>query len=352
MPELTNEALLRGTEAIPVSVLTGFLGSGKTTLLNQLLPHKDMAGTVVLINEFGEIGLDHLLVEKIDEQIVLLKSGCLCCTVRGDLVNSLRDLFARRLKGDIPVFRRVAIETTGLADPVPIVHTLLSDPSLSERYAIGGVATTVDACHVAGQLSAHPESVKQVALADRLIVTKLDCSGAPSLQEVATRLRRLNPEAIILDSRQVISRPLDVLAAGAFDQSRKSKDAQNWLASEGEHSNHSHLHRHDVNRHDERIRSLSLKSDVPIDADRFSTWLQDLLERHGENILRVKGIMNFSGERLPIAIHGVQHIFYPPLYLNAWAGDPCSRVVFIVRDIKPDEIAQSFSTEFQSASPQ
>jgi len=349
MPELTDEALLRGTEAIPVSVLTGFLGSGKTTLLNQLLPHKDMAGTVVLINEFGEIGLDHLLVEKIDEQIVLLNSGCLCCTVRGDLVNSLRDLFARRLKGDIPAFCRVAIETTGLADPVPIIHTLLSDPSLSERYAIGGVATTVDACHAAGQLSAHPESVKQVALADRLIVTKLDCPGALSFQEVELRLRPLNPEAIIFDSRQVVSRPLDVLAAGAFDQSRKSKDAQNWLASEVEHPSRGHHHHHDVNRHDDRIRSLSLKSDVPIDADRFSTWLQGLVERHGENILRVKGIMNFSVERRPVAIHGVQHIFYPPHYLNAWPGEPCSRLVFIVRDIVPDEIAQSFAIEFPSA---
>ncbi|MBV9017042.1 MAG: GTP-binding protein, partial [Alphaproteobacteria bacterium] len=210
-------ALSDAASRIPVTVLTGFLGSGKTTLLNHVLKQPEMAATAVIVNEFGEIGLDHLLVESATEDVVLLNSGCLCCTVRGDIVNTLTDLFVRRVKGRVPYFTRAVIETTGLADPAPVLHALISDPIVAERYMIDGVVTTVDAVNGNGTLDRQPEAVKQAAVADRLIITKTDLAEGGTAEALARRLRALNPGAPQLRSVQGMVDPSELFGLGLFD---------------------------------------------------------------------------------------------------------------------------------------
>ena len=242
-------------QAIPVTVLTGFLGSGKTTLLNGLLAHPDMVDTAVLINEFGEIGLDHLLVREISGDIIQLNSGCLCCTVRGDLSDSLRELYVMRSRGDVPQFRRTVVETTGLADPAPVIQSLMTDPVIVPRYRLDGIVTTVDAILGARQLQEHPESVKQVAVADRLVLTKGDIADDDAVGAVTEQLRRLNPAAPIVRARLGDAEPQDLLDCGLFDTKRKIADVERWLNEEA-YVGAEHHHAHDVNRHDDRIRRL------------------------------------------------------------------------------------------------
>src|SRR5579864_9149302 len=256
---------------IPVTVLTGFLGSGKTTLLNHVLKQPEMAATAVIINEFGEIGLDHLLVESATEDVVLLNSGCLCCTVRGDVVNTLTDLFVRRVKGRVPDFTRVVIETTGLADPAPVLHALFSDPIVAERYMIDGVVTTVDAVNGAATLDRQPEALKQAAVADRLIVTKADLAEPAALRALEARLAGLNPGALQLRAAQGAVDPAALFGLGLFDPQTKSVEVQRWLQDEAvaahdddDDAEHGHHHHHDVNRHDERIRAFCITRDRPI----------------------------------------------------------------------------------------
>ena len=315
-------------EPVPLVVITGFLGAGKSTLLNHLLRQPELAGTAVLVNEFGEIGLDHLLVERLDETTVLLNAGCLCCTVRGDLVRALRDLEPRVAAGEV---RRVVVETTGLADPAPILQTLMGDAYAATRFRLDGVVTVVDAVHAMDQLDRQVEAAKQVAVADRLVLTKTDLADpAP----VRARLAALNPGAPILVADHGRIDPSLLLEAG-FDPASRSADVRAWLAVDA-YAGHQH-HHHDPNRHDAAIRAFCMTFDQPLHWDGVGTWLEMLISTQGEKLLRVKGILNLHGQDRPVVIHGVQHLFHPPSLLAAWPdGDPrSSRIVMIVRDLDP-----------------
>src|ERR1051326_3603826 len=231
-------ALSDAASRIPVTVLTGFLGSGKTTLLNHVLKQPEMAATAVIVNEFGEIGLDHLLVESATDDVVLLNSGCLCCTVRGDIVNTLTDLFVKRVKGQVPYFTRAVIETTGRADPAPVLHALLSDPIVAERYMIDGVVTTVDAVNGAATLDRQIEAVKQAAVADRLILTKAALAEPATLEGIEARLRALNPGAPLLHAAHGAVDPGDLFGLGLFDPEKKTVEVQRWLQDEAVDAHH------------------------------------------------------------------------------------------------------------------
>src|ERR1051325_610168 len=280
-------AAINAASRIPVTVLTGFLGSGKTTLLNHVLKQPEMADTAVIINEFGEIGLDHLLVESATEDAVLLQSGCLCCTIRGDIVDTLTDLFVKRVKGRVPYFTRAVIETTGLADPAPVLQALFSDPIVTERYMIDGVVTTVDAVNGAGTLDRQPEAVKQAAVADRLIVTKADLAQPEALAALEARLAALNPGAPPLRGAHGVLDPAAPFDLGLFDPRTKSVEVQRWLQDEAvaahdDDDNHDHHHQ-DVNRHDERIRAFCITRDRPMSWAALSGWLDALASMRGDD---------------------------------------------------------------------
>ena len=318
-------------QPVPVTVLTGFLGAGK----NKLLKHPALADTAVLVNEFGEIGLDHLLMEKLDDDAVLLNSGCLCCTVRGDLVRALRDLARRMAEGKH--IARVVVETTGLADPAPILQTLMSDPLMLSRYRLDGVVTLVDAANAHATLDTQPEAIKQAAMADRLVITKSDLAKPEQVVPLWHRLRALNPGAPLLNVLHGEVEPEQILNCGLYDATRKHPEVSKWLDHEAFHAAHEHHHdhAHDVNRHDARIHSFCLEFSEPLPWDGLATWLEVLAMTKGENLLRMKGILNLQGETQPVAIHAVQHLFHPPVKLAAWPeGDPrTSRLVFILRDL-------------------
>ncbi|UKJ72430.1 GTP-binding protein [Azospirillum brasilense] len=349
---------------LPVSVLTGFLGSGKTTLLQRLLHHPGMARTAVVINEFGEVGLDHLLVAKASENMVLMDSGCLCCTIRGDLVDTLRDLFLKRVRGDIPEFDRVVVETTGLADPAPIIHTLMSDPLLAARFRLDGVISTVDAVHGASQLDRQPESVKQAAVADRIVLTKTDLATPHTTLALCQRLSAINPAAPQIPAAFGEVDPKQLFDAGLYNPDTKSPDVARWLREEAyrdeqahhhdhghdhdhDHHHHDHdhgdtcgpdcghdHHHHDANRHDDHIRAFCMVVDEPIPWNNFVDFMEALIATGGENLLRIKGLLNVKESPLPVVVHGVQHMFHPPVQLQEWPGeDHRSKIVFITRDI-------------------
>jgi G3E family GTPase len=335
----------RMTPLLPVSIITGFLGSGKTTLLRRLLADPRMGMTAVLVNEFGEVGLDHLLLRKVDEEIVLLNSGCLCCSVRDDLVETLDDLGAKRRAGSIPDFSRVVIETTGLADPAPIIHTLLSDPSLTPQYYLGGMVTTVDASHGNGQLDHFPEAVKQAAMSDRLVITKTDLAEAGAVKQLRSRLVALAPGAITFDA--TLERgpgPNELFDSGAFTADGKIADVRRWLDSAAHPTGpQDHGHDHAPHRHDDRIGTFCLTADDPLDWNAFTQWLALLLANRGEQLLRIKGLLNVAGRAKPVVVHGVQHVFYPPTELEAWPdADRRSRVVFITRDLPGGALQRAF----------
>ncbi len=333
---------------IPVSLLTGFLGSGKTTLLNQLLQLPELKETLVLINEFGEIGIDHDLVSSgRDGVVVEMSSGCLCCTIRGDLVKTLRDATWRFARGGKARFNRVIVESTGLADPAPILHTLMAHPSLSKAFRLDGVLTTVDAVNAMTTLDRHVESVKQAAVADRLILTKTDLVDAGQLAQLEARLHALNPAATQLHASdgQVDTELLFNL--GLYNPKTKSLDVQRWLnaeayaARDADAENPHHAHRHDVNRHDAHIRAFCFWVDEPFEPDALEAWLGTLLSLRGPDLLRVKGIVNVIGYNGPMVIHGVQDLFHPPMMLPNWpSSERRTRVVFIVRDIAEHELRE------------
>ncbi len=323
------------TDRIPVTLLTGFLGAGKTTMLNHLVRQPELARAAVLINEFGAISLDHELVERIvDTNIIEVKGGCLCCTVRGDVRQALLDLLARRAAGEVRDFDRVVIETTGLADPVPILHIFMADEQLLALFRLDGVVTVVDAVNGLDTLERHEEARKQAAVADRLLVSKADLADPAPL---VARLRDFNPAAPVATVEQGRVAPADILNLGAFDPQAKGADVEAWLRAEGPadgHHHHGH-HHHDVNRHNDAIRAFTFTRDEPVKLDRIDYLLRLIGQLRGPDLLRVKAIVNVEGEPdRPAVLHGVQQVFHPVSRLDAWPSDDRrTRVVFIVQNI-------------------
>ena len=313
----------------PVTLITGCLGSGKTTLLQRLLRDPALSDTAVLINEFGEVGLDHYLLERIDERMVILQSGCVCCTIRGELSAAIKDLHSRRERGLLPPFRRLVIESTGLADPFPILSTVRSDPVLRHHFCLGNVITTVDAVNGAQQLAAQPESIKQVAVADRLVLTKTDLATAEEIAQLMSRLRHINSDAPLWRAAE------DDLDADAL---LSGQDHGAWQPAEADDAMPDGHH-----RHADDIRTLALRIEERIDWARFGLWLTMLLNRHGEALLRVKGILNVADAVTPVAVHAVQHLVHTPRHLAAWPDqDRRSRLILIARGLDPAVIERSF----------
>ena len=310
----------------PVSVVTGYLGSGKTTLIASLLAHPEMGETAVIVNELGEIGIDHHIVRRVDERTVLLASGCLCCTLRGDLADELRSLLDRRDAGTVPPFRRVVVETTGLADPTPIVSTLLSEPLLRHHVALDGVIATVDAQHgLRG-----PESVKQAAIADVLVVTKTDLADGAELER---ELGRLNPTGEVVEAVHGGIAPSRLLERGAHDVRA--------LGTAGVESTQAFPSADEPHAHEGDVRAVALSSSEPLDWLGFGVWLTMLLHARGKDILRVKGIVDVGGDG-PVLVNAVQHVVHPPVHLDGWPnGDRRSRLVLIGRDLAADALERS-----------
>jgi G3E family GTPase len=334
----------RPAPPVPLNLLTGFLGAGKTTLLNRLLRDPALRDAAVIINEFGEIGLDHLLVEHVEDGVMLLATGCLCCTVRGDLVNTLEKLL-RGLDNGRMSFNRVIIETTGLADPAPVLHTIMVHPYMQLRFRLDGVTTVVDAVNGAATLDAHEEAVKQAAVADRIVLTKSDLVDTPqrraALDALRARLSAVNPAAPLIDVNEASVAQLT--NCGLYDAERKIPDVRRWLAAEA--YAHDHHHHHDINRHSDRIRAFTLASDAAIPFSAFEMFLDLVRSMHGPDLLRLKGIVKIAETPdTPVVIHGVQHVFHPPVTLEAWPdADHRTRLVFIVNGIAPKTIEDLFN---------
>lgn len=281
---------------IPLTILTGFLGSGKTSCLNQLVSNPALSNTLVLINEFGAIGLDHLFIEKVDGDMILMSSGCICCTIRGDLVTTLEDLLKRLDNGRIKAFNRVILETTGLADPAPILHAIMYHPYLMLRYRLDGVVTVIDAVNGASTLDAHEEAVKQAAIADRLVITKTDLAAAAvNLDALVARLKSLNPSAQLLLSANGDATAQNLLDCGLYNPDTKTPRVRAWLNAEAVLNAHEHApnlehHHHDINRHDDHIRAFCLTSDTPLTPASFDVFIDLLRHTHGPKLLRVKAL--------------------------------------------------------------
>lgn len=347
--------------------MTGFLGSGKTTVLNHLVRQPELADALVIINEFGEIGLDHMLVAQSTENIIAeMSSGCLCCTIRGDLIKTLRDMTWRFASNGKRQFRRVLIETTGLADPAPIIHTLMTEPTLANRYRLDGIVVTIDGVTAEHTLNQYPEAVKQAAVADCLLLTKSDLVTSENYSRLHKRLDSINPSARRWQVTDGQVDPGHVLNLGLFSADSKIPDVARWIDEEAYttdadsgiknqshhhhdhehdhgHEHHHHDHTHDVNRHDDHIRAFCLSIDKPITEESYLAWLDLLMVFVGSNVLRVKGILNIAGYDHPMVIHGVQHIFHPPAPLPAWPGeDRRSKIVFITRDVERETVEQIF----------
>ncbi|TBV72020.1 CobW family GTP-binding protein [Pseudoxanthomonas winnipegensis] len=357
---------VREPEQIPVTLLTGFLGSGKTTLLNQLVRQPELADALVIVNEFGEMALDHLLMVHSREQTVLeLGGGCLCCNVRTDLVEVLRDAPWRFARQGRRQFRRVVIETTGLADPVPIVHTLLGHPDVAGRYVLDGVVTTVDLATAQASLDGHEEAVRQVAIADVLLLTKDDLVEDAARAALEQRLRRLNPAAPRHRVRHGQVPAAALLGLGLFSVQGKQPDVVAWLNEEaylplpaapafafqlGMRQLDAQAAAPDPNRHDDHVQAFCFRIEEPIAEQVLGLWLDTLVGVLGPALLRIKGIVHVQGQAEPLVVHAVQQLFHPAQALPAWPDDDRgSRLVFITRDVEPALITQTFEAFRTSA---
>ncbi|HSE00518.1 MAG TPA: GTP-binding protein [Burkholderiales bacterium] len=318
----------------PVSIITGYLGSGKTTLLNRLLRDPGMARAAVIINEFGEIALDHLLVATPNENTVLLANGCLCCTIRGDLVGTLADLLAKRGAGGVPGFDRVLVETTGLADPVPVLRTLASEEAIAPRLRPGAVITVVDAVNGDGQLDSCPESVKQAAVADCLVVSKTDIAAPAALTRLRGRLARVNPGAQVLEAVRGAVAPARLFGAALVDPAAEREAVERWL-SEDAYTRVEPAHA--AGRHGDGIHAFAVRHEQPVTGAGLAAWLNLMATLKGANLLRVKGLINVEGS--PVAVHVVQSVIHEPLTLESWpSADRGTRIVFITRGMERAEI--------------
>ncbi|MBY5315023.1 GTP-binding protein [Rhizobium leguminosarum] len=343
-------------DRIPVTILTGFLGAGKSTLLNRILKDPVMKDAAVIINEFGDVGIDHLLVESSGDSIIELSDGCLCCTVRGELVDTLANLMDAVQTGRVKPVKRVVIETTGLADPSPVMQAIMGNPVIATNFELDGVVTVVDAVNGLQTFDSHEEARKQAAVADRLIVSKK--TMAEAMEGLEKRLRALNPRATMMDADSAEAGSAAVLVNGLYDPATKIADVGRWLQDEDAHEAHHHHHHdhdhdhhgnhhghhhhdhadqdpHDVNRHDASIRSFSIIEEKPIDPMALEMFIDLLRSAHGEKLLRMKAIVSVSDRPdRPLVLHGVQSIFHPPVRLPAWPGeDRRTRMVLITRDL-------------------
>jgi len=346
---------------LPVIIITGFLGSGKTTMLNYLVKHPDWSRTAIIINEFGEVGIDHMLVETSTEQMIELNNGCICCTIRGDLADKLGSLAMWLDSGKVPPVDRVVVETTGLADPAPIMHTLMTDHTLLDRYRLDSVVTVVDAITGLSSLDRFPEAVKQIAVADKLIVSKRDLvgkhAGRQVLEDLLLRLRRLNPRAAIYDADRGKIDPALLRSHEGSDGDAAFADFATWLGAAEEDCGdatrtdpgHRHAHHHHE-RHD-GISSFVVRFGKVRDVDGFNQFLQELVIEFGEHILRIKGILDVAGKPdTPAVIHGVQHVLFPVAWLRRWQdADHTSKLVFITHNFDPRGIQGRFAEYFAPA---
>jgi len=323
-------------------LLTGFLGSGKTTLLNAWLRSTDLENAAVVVNEFGDVGIDHALIASSSDNMIELTAGCLCCTVRGDLVDTLRDLTEKRAKGEVRAFDRMVIETTGLADPGPVIQALMTLP-VAKRYRLRQVVTTIDAVQGLPTLDRHPEALKQAAVADEIVITKTDLlkDGPAALED---RLHALNPGANYHAS-SLAGTPLpgELAKADIYDPAAKGAEVLSWLNVDA--YAHDHAGHHDVNRHSDEIGSFCLEFDQPLEWEHVANWLDALVIAHGEDMLRIKGILNVSGQDQPIVVQAVQRLFHPPVPLPEWpTGDHRSQIVFITRRISRAFVSEVLET--------
>ncbi|WP_018698773.1 CobW family GTP-binding protein [Amorphus coralli] len=360
-------------QPIPLTVITGFLGAGKTTLLNRMLAAPELAEAAVIVNEFGDIPLDHLLVANVADDVVELSSGCLCCTVRGELVSTLEDFLRRLDNGRLERLSRVVIETTGLAHPAPILHAVMLHPYLVKRFRLDGVVTLVDAVNGMQTLDEHEEALAQVGVADRIVLTKTDMLDDPSDAEpLRTRLRSINPLARILDNSRGEAEVPSLLNAGLYDPETRIANVSDWLGEDrpgaeahghghahgghdhhhddhqhGHSHDHDHGHAHEVNRHSDSVRAFTLETDRPIEVRALDMFLELLVESHGPKLLRVKGIVKLADDpERPVVLHAVQHVLHPPVRLPAWPDERrTSRLVFIV-DGLPEGFVRSLFNAF------
>ena len=319
-------------DTTPIHILTGFLGSGKTTLLNKLLASAGLADTAALINEFGEIGLDHLLVDTVDEEIILLESGCVCCSVRDNFITSLLTLHHKREQGTIPFFRRVILETTGIADPIAIHELILADNEVRSRYHCEKIHTVVDAVYGSSNLDTHIEAVKQVSVADQIFLSKTEISNQKQTRILGQRIQALNPAASVTRSMEP-----------SFSPEALWRDDNKTSFSPGARRGQSGGYGGKAS-HDQRFSTFLLSWPEAVVWDDFTAWLEALLIARGDSIHRLKGLLKVAGEARPVVVQGVQHSFYPPTKLNKWPrGAAKTELVFITSDFNKQAAINSLA---------